>query len=75
MTPVFAFDPRPGSVDFALYVSPAEYRHVTTQGWATLDGIRCTPVLNDCDPTPPNCFLRMRLDQPWQKPHGLKIAA
>lgn len=69
----FAFEPRAGSREVALVCSPEEYSAVIGRGFAFLDGIRGVPVLDACNPAVG--FLRLRLDEPWQRPTLEAVAA
>lgn len=78
LKPIWAFAPAAGSEDIVLLVAPAEYDFVLERGYGILDGIRCTPVLGACHREPNNigrCFLRMRLERPWQPRLRLAVAA
>lgn len=65
-SPVYAFEPRPGSCEFAMYVSPEEFDAVFERGWATHDEQRATVIRDDCDRD--SGLLRLRLEQPYQVP-------
>lgn len=75
-SPVYAFNPRPGSRSFSMLVSPEEYAAVIARGWARMDDQVARPVPDGCDAE--MGFLQMRLDEPYRAPsdaYGLEEAA
>jgi hypothetical protein len=68
---IWAFDPREGERDFAVWISDVgEYDLILARGYATLDGVRAVPVIG-AGTSERACghngesFLRLRLDEPY----------
>lgn len=67
----WAFDPREGERDFAVWISDVrEFDFILERGYATLNGTRAVPVLGS-DTCSRACgrngesFLRLRLEEPF----------
>jgi hypothetical protein len=76
----WAFDPREGETDFAVWIlDVGEYDFILERGYATLNGVKAVPMLG-----PDTCsracgrngesFMRLRLERPFT-PETLSVAA